>query len=855
MNSSPFVKIVASNLCSVGDIAIPDSDTIRVVSILGKARMGKSTFLNAIVSQLTGKNAAPFATQDNDEHCTRGIDAYYCKANSLLLLDCQGLALEDSSHDPALLLFAYLISDTIIFNERMMLQNEALKLLEPICTFMTYIDIEEIKKPKLYFRISDGDMVKDPRKNLEKVMTHYKDQYQSIRDSVTHLFQPGIGIVKTDALDRMTKAHIQTGNYAALFTATDELGFAVAIRDILSGLPTGQPAAVWKHSIPRIIQNINRNEKITIDKLDIVGQTGRIEILEALQALSPEVFTEIPVDSTQATYDKNVEPRKAQKKKILSDFTRRFKSVSSAIKDSHYTTLSERLAAPIEEATKRSIVCAEKVVAEAVSAARNATFAPITTERASFTRTTEAFFDTYLDVFRRLQNICKNVYQPVREKYESWVKTQEEALMTLVEAVRKEEAQEVQAMTAMCNDVAERFEANTVEKIAAMTDYTVRGKSQSILGVEPKELIQAILQELTQYVATKFTRKVQKITFVPGTTGTGTGGTASVAGGDSSESSGTGGVVVVAGGTATSTGTGGSVSIVGYGYSSSTPAKGGSVVLRSGTGSTYGGDLIMIAGPNGQWHKTECRDYTIKVPILAFDLLQPIYNTFVDRMMRFADSSALLNAVRTRKNTLLHGYSLDCDIDMPGVDFIVVYDKGKKNKMTVGTYQTIFKKHVDNTLCRMVEKGYITKEDESELIVEQEDNIVRVGDHSCGSVSELFWHTYAKIIARARVVGEPIVYKYEGVGEVSSAPLKKESVFTKPNAISDALCIFLGVPKSTLLSRSEVTTRVCRYAKERSLMVKQVIHADAPLRKLLALTESDELTILNLQRYLKPHYI
>ena len=84
---------------------------------------------------------------------------------------------------------------------------------------------------------------------------------------------------------------------------------------------------------------------------------------------------------------------------------------------------------------------------------------------------------------------------------------------------------------------------------------------------------------------------------------------------------------------------------------------------------------------------------------------------------------------------------------------------------------------------------------------------------------------------------------------------KKETVFTKPTAISDALCTFLGQPKGTLLSRSDVTTRVCRYAKENNLMVKQVIKADAPMRKLLALTEKDELKILNLQRYLKPHYI
>ena len=84
---------------------------------------------------------------------------------------------------------------------------------------------------------------------------------------------------------------------------------------------------------------------------------------------------------------------------------------------------------------------------------------------------------------------------------------------------------------------------------------------------------------------------------------------------------------------------------------------------------------------------------------------------------------------------------------------------------------------------------------------------------------------------------------------------KKETVFTKPTPISDALCTFLGIAKGTPLSRSEVTTRVCKYAKDHSLMNKQVIKADAALRKLLNLTEKDELKILNLQRYLKPHYI
>ena len=83
---------------------------------------------------------------------------------------------------------------------------------------------------------------------------------------------------------------------------------------------------------------------------------------------------------------------------------------------------------------------------------------------------------------------------------------------------------------------------------------------------------------------------------------------------------------------------------------------------------------------------------------------------------------------------------------------------------------------------------------------------------------------------------------------------KKDTVFNRPTPISDALCQFLGVPKGTQIPRCEVTSRVCAYAREKGLMDKQIIKADAPLRKLLALKESDELKILNLQRYLKPHY-
>ena len=83
----------------------------------------------------------------------------------------------------------------------------------------------------------------------------------------------------------------------------------------------------------------------------------------------------------------------------------------------------------------------------------------------------------------------------------------------------------------------------------------------------------------------------------------------------------------------------------------------------------------------------------------------------------------------------------------------------------------------------------------------------------------------------------------------------KPCIFTKPVRISPELCSFLGKPKDTEVSRSAVTKGVMAYARQHNLMDKQTIKADAPLRKLLTLKEGDALTILNLQKYLRNHYV
>ena len=85
---------------------------------------------------------------------------------------------------------------------------------------------------------------------------------------------------------------------------------------------------------------------------------------------------------------------------------------------------------------------------------------------------------------------------------------------------------------------------------------------------------------------------------------------------------------------------------------------------------------------------------------------------------------------------------------------------------------------------------------------------------------------------------------------------QNQSVFTNPTRISDMLCVFLGVPPGSLMSRSEVMTRICAYAKAHRLIDRrQFIRADPALLDLLFLTPNDELKILNLPHFLKPHYL
>lgn len=82
--------------------------------------------------------------------------------------------------------------------------------------------------------------------------------------------------------------------------------------------------------------------------------------------------------------------------------------------------------------------------------------------------------------------------------------------------------------------------------------------------------------------------------------------------------------------------------------------------------------------------------------------------------------------------------------------------------------------------------------------------------------------------------------------------------FSKPLDVTEPLRAFLGLAAGEKIARSEVTTRISAYANENKLKHPEngrVIVLDDRLKTLLNPPEGQEITFMNIQKYLSPHYI
>ena len=109
----------------------------------------------------------------------------------------------------------------------------------------------------------------------------------------------------------------------------------------------------------------------------------------------------------------------------------------------------------------------------------------------------------------------------------------------------------------------------------------------------------------------------------------------------------------------------------------------------------------------------------------------------------------------------------------------------------------------------------------------------------------------AKMIRKVRSVQD------DPTGEKTKARSENNG-FNRALQISDKLREFLGAEEGQLVSRSEVTRRVNQYIKANNLKHPdngRIIILDDKLTDLLSPPEGVQVTFLNMQKYISPHYI
>jgi len=87
---------------------------------------------------------------------------------------------------------------------------------------------------------------------------------------------------------------------------------------------------------------------------------------------------------------------------------------------------------------------------------------------------------------------------------------------------------------------------------------------------------------------------------------------------------------------------------------------------------------------------------------------------------------------------------------------------------------------------------------------------------------------------------------------------RKNNAFLKPRLLTDELYTFMGLPSKSQRSQTDVTKYVSKYVREHNCFdptFKRRILPDAKLAKLLRVKDKDEVSYLNLQSFLKVHYV
>lgn len=360
------------------NLNIPNLPNVKsiVVSMIGCARMGKSTFINMFISYLHQTNMKVLETSSGSDHCTTGVNIYnvFLKNDdneyNLIFLDCQGLSFLDSKNDDKFLSAIYMISDIVVFHTSGYINNETLNTLTPLCLVadMIQTDVHEtMLKPKLYFRMKDYSLNADPRDFITKTFTKRSDQFDNVRGAIKKLF-PVIEPITTDILGKNNIEQLNMQNPDYLTICNDDLGFKkcfdTLIIDIHQLFNDNRPIVTPKMiflNLEKIVNQINTNLRMTFVDYDYYTLLIKQRFNDFKKTLPVEFTEKNHIDHTEVANLKlrsKLDDILEFRKKMCNQFAQ----IEQGIIDSEINNFDKTYIAQVEEDIKACYSDAENYI-------------------------------------------------------------------------------------------------------------------------------------------------------------------------------------------------------------------------------------------------------------------------------------------------------------------------------------------------------------------------------------------------------------------------------------------------------------------------------------------------------------
>jgi len=338
-----------------------NDDSFFVISIIGDARKGKSTFFNCMISYLLNTNIEVFKASNQQETLTHGITMYICK--NIIFLDCEGLGKEGTQRDIKLLLIPYMISNVVIFNDSDDFNDSLIKKLEPLTTLSTFVDYgKKINKPKLIFRISNYNLEGDIKESFKNKMKTSKDKdvAKTIMKTLNELFE-NIDILSTPSPDRSERILLTNKQYLE-FINNELTQFKIAINYILDIIKDSQTLQFSNliTMIEQSVNSINTNENIKPEYFDTTRIIHEKFIDGFISQISKDIYEEIIIDGLKTSHNL-ITTRQNKLEELLKKYDNNFAKVEHDIKNEHRDKIKNKIQNKIDLAIKKSNAIVENV--------------------------------------------------------------------------------------------------------------------------------------------------------------------------------------------------------------------------------------------------------------------------------------------------------------------------------------------------------------------------------------------------------------------------------------------------------------------------------------------------------------